>query len=46
MSHHTYSKDVLVDSERQLAMTTGQTVLVGERGVETLSQRPLDLVVK
>ena len=37
---------IIFDSERQLAMTTGQTVLVGERGVETLSQRPLDLVVK
>ena len=30
---------IIFDSERQLAMTTGQTVLVGERGVETLSQR-------
>ena len=37
---------IIFDSERQLAMTTGQTVLVGERGVETLSQRSLDLVVK
>jgi len=37
---------IIFDSERQLAMTTGQTVLVGERGVETLSQRPRDLVVK
>jgi Xaa-Pro dipeptidase len=37
---------IIFDSERGLAMTTGQTVLVGERGVETLSKRPLDLVVR
>jgi len=37
---------IIFDSERGLAMTTGQTVLVSERGVETLSKRPLDLVVR
>jgi Xaa-Pro dipeptidase len=37
---------IIFDSERGLAMTTGQTVLVGERGVETLSKHPLDLVVR
>jgi len=37
---------IIADSERRLAMTTGQTVLVGERGVETLSRRPLDLAVR
>jgi Xaa-Pro dipeptidase len=37
---------IIFDSERGLAMTTGQTVLVGERGVEALSKRPLDLVVR
>src|SRR6266403_4555756 len=37
---------IIFDSERGLAMTTGQTVLVGERGVESLSKRPLDLVVR
>jgi Xaa-Pro dipeptidase len=37
---------IIFDSERQLAMTTGQTVLVGAKGVETLSKRPTDLVVK
>ena len=37
---------IIFDSERQLAMTNGQTVLVGERGVETLSKRPTDLVVR
>ena len=37
---------IIFDSERQLAMTTGQTVLVGEKGVETLSKRPTDLVVR
>ncbi|MEA2779713.1 MAG: Xaa-Pro dipeptidase [Rhodospirillaceae bacterium] len=37
---------IIFDSERGLAMTSGQTVLVGERGVEALSHRPLDLVVR
>ena len=37
---------IIFDSERGLAMTTGQTVLVSERGVEALSKRPLDLVVR
>ena len=37
---------IIFDSERQLAMTTGQTVLLGAKGVETLSQRPTDLVVR
>ncbi len=37
---------IIFDAERGLAMTSGQTVLVGERGVEALSQRPLDLVVR
>ena len=37
---------IIFDSERQLAMTTGQTVLVGEKAVETLSKRPTDLVVR
>jgi hypothetical protein len=27
-------------------MTSGQTVLVNDRGCETLSQRPLDLVIR
>ena len=37
---------IIFDSERGLAMTSGQTVQVGEHGVETLSKRPLDLVVR
>jgi Xaa-Pro dipeptidase len=37
---------IIFDSLAGLAMTTGQTVLVGERGTETLSRRPLDLVVR
>src|SRR5260221_185131 len=37
---------IICDAERELAMTSGQTVLVGERGVEALSRRPLDLVVR
>ena len=37
---------IIFDSEHGLAMTSGQTVLVNERGCEALSQRPLDLVVK
>jgi Xaa-Pro dipeptidase len=37
---------IIFDSERGLAMTTGQTVLVGERGVEVLSRHPLDLVIR
>ncbi len=36
---------IIFDSERGLAMTTGQTVLVNERASEALSRRPLDLVV-
>jgi Xaa-Pro dipeptidase len=36
---------IIFDSDHGLAMTTGQTVLVGAAGVETLSRRPLDLVV-
>ncbi len=35
---------IIFDSERDLAMTTGETVLVTERGAETLSHRSLDLV--
>ena len=37
---------IIFDAERHLAMTNGQTVLVGERGVEALSKRPTDLVVR
>jgi Xaa-Pro dipeptidase len=37
---------IIFDSERGLAMTIGQTVLVGERGVEVLSRHPLDLVIR
>ncbi len=36
---------IIADSERNLAMTTGQTVLVTERGCESLSRQKLDLVV-
>jgi Xaa-Pro dipeptidase len=36
---------IIFDADRTLAMTTGQTVLVGERGAEVLSTRPTDLVV-
>ena len=34
------------DSEHGLAMTSGQTVLVNERGCEALSKRSLELVVR
>jgi Xaa-Pro dipeptidase len=37
---------IIFDDAAGLAMTTGQTVLVGERGAEPLSRQPLDLVVK
>jgi Xaa-Pro dipeptidase len=37
---------IVFDSPRGLAMTTGQTVLVTDRGCETLSKKGLDLVVK
>jgi Xaa-Pro dipeptidase len=37
---------IIFDAGRGLAMTTGQTVLVGERGVEALSKQPLDLLVR
>jgi len=37
---------IIFDSERGLAMTSGQTVLVNERGCEALSQRSLELVVR
>ncbi|HYV90102.1 MAG TPA: Xaa-Pro peptidase family protein, partial [Candidatus Polarisedimenticolia bacterium] len=37
---------IIFDAERNLAMTSGQTVLVGERGVEALSKRPTDLVIR
>lgn len=37
---------IIFDSERNLAMTNGQTVLVTESGCEALSRRPTDLVVK
>ena len=37
---------IIFDAERNLAMTSGQTVLVGERGVEVLSKRSTDLVVR
>jgi Xaa-Pro dipeptidase len=37
---------IIFDDDAGLAMTTGQTVLVGERGAEPLSRQPLDLVVK
>ncbi|MFO1055767.1 MAG: Xaa-Pro peptidase family protein [Dongiaceae bacterium] len=37
---------IVMDSLSGLAMTTGQTVLVGERGAEALSRQPLDLVVR
>ena len=36
----------LMDLERELAMTTGYTVIVTEDGCEVLSTLPLDLVVK
>ena len=37
---------IIFDSDAGLAMTSGQTVLVNERGCETLSKRPLDLVTR
>ena len=37
---------ILMDADAGLAMCPGQTVLVGARGAEVLSKRPLDLVVK
>jgi Xaa-Pro dipeptidase len=37
---------ILIDGGSTTAMCPGTTVLVGERGNEMLSQRPLDLVVK
>ncbi|MFI5311690.1 MAG: M24 family metallopeptidase [Gemmatimonadales bacterium] len=37
---------IIFDADRGLAMTTGQTVLVGEQGAESLSRRPLELVVR
>jgi Xaa-Pro dipeptidase len=37
---------IIFDSERNLAMTNGQTVLVTESGCEALSRMPTDLVVK
>ena len=37
---------IIFDSERNLAMTNGQTVLVTDDGCEALSRRPTDLVVK
>jgi Xaa-Pro dipeptidase len=36
----------LMDQDRQLAMTTGYTVIVTDDGCEVLSKLPLDLVVK
>src|SRR5215813_11557038 len=37
---------IIFDSDAGLAMTSGQTVLVNETGCETLSKRPLELVVR
>ena len=37
---------IIFDSEAGLAMTSGQTVLAGEKGVEVLSKRSTDLVVR
>jgi Xaa-Pro dipeptidase len=37
---------IIFDSERGVAMTNGQTVLVNERGCEPLSRMPTELVVK
>ena len=37
---------ILIDGGSTTAMCPGTTVLVGERGNELLSRRPLDLVVK
>ncbi|HWA49622.1 MAG TPA: Xaa-Pro peptidase family protein [Dongiaceae bacterium] len=37
---------IIFDSEHGLAMTSGQTVLVNERGCEALSKRSLELVIR
>ena len=37
---------IIADSERGLAMTNGQTVLVTQNGNESLSSRPTDLVIR
>jgi len=37
---------IIFDSDRNLAMTNGQTVLVTDSGCEPLSRMPTDLVVK
>jgi Xaa-Pro dipeptidase len=37
---------IIFDSDSGLAMTSGQTVLVNERGCETLSQRSTELVAR
>ena len=37
---------IIFDSELGLAMTSGQTMLVNERGCETLSQRSTELVTR
>ena len=37
---------IIFDSEAGLAMTSGQTVLVNERGCEALSKRSLELVIR
>ena len=36
---------IIFDSHRGLAMSLGRTSLIGERGAEPLSTRPLDLVI-
>ncbi len=36
---------IIFDSDRGLAMSLGRTSLIGERGAEPLSTRPLDLVI-
>ena len=35
---------IIFDSEKGLAMSLGRTSLVGERGAESLSSSPLDLI--
>jgi Xaa-Pro dipeptidase len=37
---------IIFDSQAGLAMTNGHTMLVTERGAETLSKRPVDLVMR
>ena len=37
---------IIFDSERALAMSLGRTSLITERGAESLSKAPLDLIVK